>query len=437
MNTTPSNLPRRLAISFPIWGIFDMPPGGAYHDVDRMMRETAERGYNCIRLEDGAGLIDFSGPTPNGRIRVQEPFRGFCGSIRQLWVMGGEGECDLVERLLAIAEAADRHGIYLILSSWYYLHTNWYFDNPAKNREYFSLSDPERFAFFARQLDCILALLRSHGLLHRVAYAEVQNEIDGAGIFFGTIDGKDGRKRTPEEAAAFKAAHAEALDWLRKRNPDVLFAVDTCTPWTPPELFPANPQVWNFHSYFMWDLYGLFERNLLNPATNVDDPAELGETAQYLKADRGPLSAVYDSRKGLVPAMYGCGWYNRVWLYGNIDPAKLPALNKRLSDELDKKVDFYRQKIVDMLDAACAFRDAHCPGVPLVMGEGVTYETHQLLDWEENSDTYWDLIEFAVGEYRRHGLWGAVLRTCSSVEDICWNRCAERLLKLNRMLLAD
>lgn len=426
-------LPKRLSISFPIWGIFDMPPGGAYHDVEALMRETAERGFNCIRLEDGAGLIDFSGPSPRGLVRVREPFRGFSGAMRQLWVMGGEGECDLVERLLAIAEAADRHGIYLILSSWFYLHTNWYFDDPERNRQLFSLSEPERFKFFARQLDSILALLRSHGLIHRVAFAEVQNEIDGAYAFFGSIDGVP-RQRSPEESEAFRAAHAEALAWLRERNPDVLFAVDTCTPYTSPALFPSNPQVWNFHGYFMWDLYGVFERRLMDESVDVEDPAELGPSAEYLRKDRFPLQAVKDSH-GLIPAM--AGWNNRVWLYGNIDPAKLPALNARLAAELESKADFYKGKIAEMLDAACAFRDRHCPGVPLVMGEGVTYESHRQLDWEEDSDAYWDILEFAVGEYRRHGLWGAVLRTCSSREDACWHKCADRLLRLNRLLLAD
>lgn len=426
-------LPEHLSISFPIWGLFDMPPGGAYRDVDALMRETAERGYNCIRLEDGAGLIDFSGPAPRGRVRIHEPFRGLSGPMRQLWVMGGEGECDLVERLLAIAEAADRHGIHLILSSWFYLHTNWYFDNPRRNRELFALSDPERFRFFARQLDSILALLRSHGLLHRVAFAEIQNEIDGAGVFFGSPDGRP-KARSPEETEAFRAAHEEALAWLRGRNPDVLFAVDTCSPFTPPEIFPANPQVWNFHGYFMWDIYGVFERRLMDESVDVDDPAELGPTAEYLRPDRFPLQAVRDTRRGMIPAMGG--WNNRLWLYGNIDPAKLPALNARLAAELEAKAGLYKEKITSWLDAACAFRDAHCPGVPLVMGEGVTYESHQGLDWEEASDAYWDILEHAVREYRRHGLWGAVLRTCSSREDPCWNRCAERLLRLNRLLLS-
>ena len=53
----PPHLPKRLTISFPTFGLYDTPSGGVYHDLDRMVRENKERGFNCIRMDDGAGLI--------------------------------------------------------------------------------------------------------------------------------------------------------------------------------------------------------------------------------------------------------------------------------------------------------------------------------------------------------------------------------------------
>ena len=53
MPKIPAHLPERLAIAFPIWGLFDTG-SGAYHDLDRFVREHAERNFNCIRLEGGA-----------------------------------------------------------------------------------------------------------------------------------------------------------------------------------------------------------------------------------------------------------------------------------------------------------------------------------------------------------------------------------------------
>ena len=54
----------RLAISFWIWGPFDTGRC-TYHDCDARMAELAERGFNCIRMESGAGLIC----TPDGKPR--------------------------------------------------------------------------------------------------------------------------------------------------------------------------------------------------------------------------------------------------------------------------------------------------------------------------------------------------------------------------------
>ena len=52
-----NNLPNKLNISFPIWGLYDIDGKGFYADTDKMMREHEERGFNCIRFDDGAGLM--------------------------------------------------------------------------------------------------------------------------------------------------------------------------------------------------------------------------------------------------------------------------------------------------------------------------------------------------------------------------------------------
>ena len=40
-----SRLPKRLTISFPIWGLYDIDGKGFYADTDRMVREHLERGF--------------------------------------------------------------------------------------------------------------------------------------------------------------------------------------------------------------------------------------------------------------------------------------------------------------------------------------------------------------------------------------------------------
>ena len=52
-----SHLPKRLTISFPIWGLYDTEAGGVYRDLDKMMLEHKERGFNCIRLDDDTEIV--------------------------------------------------------------------------------------------------------------------------------------------------------------------------------------------------------------------------------------------------------------------------------------------------------------------------------------------------------------------------------------------
>ncbi len=61
-----NRLPEKLAISFPIWCLLDTPGDGVYHDLERVVREHAERAFNCIRTEDGAGLIRFKNGQADG-----------------------------------------------------------------------------------------------------------------------------------------------------------------------------------------------------------------------------------------------------------------------------------------------------------------------------------------------------------------------------------
>ena len=50
-------LPERLTVSFPLWLIYGAKGDSSpYYDIDKVMREHAERGFNCIRIDSGEGV---------------------------------------------------------------------------------------------------------------------------------------------------------------------------------------------------------------------------------------------------------------------------------------------------------------------------------------------------------------------------------------------
>ncbi|MBO4406568.1 MAG: hypothetical protein J5849_02620 [Clostridia bacterium] len=412
----PPHLPRRLTVSFPLWALFDTG-GGPFHDLDRLVREHRERGFNCLRVEGGAGLTHDLTGRRRGPVFLHAPFGRFT-SARLRWYYGGDGPCDVLSRLVELAEACRKYDVYLILSSWYFLHTFWYLDN-ALNAELLSVPSEDTFAAFARFLHYVLLELEARGLSDRIAMAEIFNEVPSIPVLLGGLKGED------VGGIDFPAKHAEALSWLRERHPEILFAVDSDN-LTDVEIarIPPTLQAFNGHNYFLWGVYGGTleegepERNDLFPG-------------RFTRRD------VAEARAGLLPFQpANLGWYDRVAKCHNLDPARIPALEEHLTERLSSR----RAEYLSRLDDFCeGFRKvmARFPGIPVVCGEGVDYVSSQELLWEEKSEEYWELVGIAMAKYKELGLWGTLIKTNSGPGDPSWTLCKDRMRALNEAFLAD
>ena len=260
MNTPiPSGPPDRLAISFWIWALWDTGTNGFFNDLELRMTELVERGFNCIRIAGGAGITHDAEGGPRGELEFLPALPGHGHFTRQMEHMTG-GRVDLLERLVELCTVAKRHNVKVILSSWYYLHTFWFTDEQV-TAELLGLPLGRRFMHFARGLDRILEALRERDLIDVIAFAEIFNEVDGS-----EFRGNEPSIPSSERMNSIRLLHEQALDFLRTRHPDLRFAFDTCTPpRDSTDLMPRNAQVWNFHSYYLWSVYGILEGNLLGP----------------------------------------------------------------------------------------------------------------------------------------------------------------------------
>lgn len=416
----------RLAVSFWIWGLWNTSPNGFFNDLETRVAELVERGFNCIRLESGAGLTHDDTGRPRGALDFLEAVPGHAGHLRQMERMAA-GQCDLLARLIELCTLAQRYRVKVILSSWYFLHTFWFTDDRL-TAELLGLPPERCFMRFARGLDRIIEELEHRGLAEEIAFAEILNESDGLSF----VGGFGEKNATKETLNTFRGWHEEALSFLQGRHPGLRFALDTYTPYTHPELAPRNAQVWNFHSYFLWGVYGVLEECLWGGA-DLDDPATYAPIRRFLRREVVPLRAIVDSRAGRAP-MAG-DWYKRIWLYRNLDPGAMPALERMLQENLERNAAEYARQAEAGLSQALAFRDRHFPGVPLVMGEGMSYCGDNRLRWEERSDAYWGIVEQAVRQCREKGLLGCVARTNSGPEDPAWWEYPERLQRVNAIFL--
>jgi len=429
MMVIPGHLHKRLTISFWIWGSQDTGAGDVLHDLQTRMVELKERGFNCVRVDSGAGLCHDATGRLRGQVEMLKSFPGHGHLIRQMECCQG-GRCDVLERLVELFEAAQRHDVQVILSSWFYLHTFWFLDARLAN-ELLAVPPENRFMYFAKALDWIITALRERGLHKQLAFAEIFNEADG--LPFITDYAKN--VCAEETFHNYRRLHEEALDFLRNRHPDLLFAFDAYTTYVNQSLVPRNMQVWNLHSYYLWRAYDVFEGELVCGKADLNDPGSYASIRRFLRPELVPFASVKCCRGDRPLAVDN--WYRRIWLYRNVDPTALPALEEVLSENLAQNVERYKQRATDAVVHAASVSNALAPGVPMVMGEAATYCALNAMRWEERSEAYWSVLTHMVGLLKSHGYWGCMPRTNSGPDDPAWTEFPERLRRLNQLFLED
>ena len=441
MNNQPYSPDRnRLAISFWIWALWDTGTNGFFNDLELRMTELVERGFNCIRIEGGAGLTHDADGRPRGELEFLPAFPGYGQFTRQMEHMTG-GRVDLMKRLVELCTVARRHKVKVILSSWYYLHTYWFTDARV-TAELLGLPREERFIYFARGLDRILDELKQHGVADVIAAAEIFNEVDGldfvgTGGIYGPGPNYGLKSGEVEKWHRFRALHEQALEYLKMRHPGIRFAMDTCGAGTSPDFLPRNAQAWNFHAYYLWGVYNVFEGKTMSLETDLNDPRHYAPVRRFLRQDLVPFQAIRECRGDRTPIFYCPDWVHRVWLYRNLDPNAMPELERLLQENLEKNTDRFKQNATDAVTQAVKLRDEHWPDAPLILGEGASYCADHRLRWEERSDAYWEVVEHAARVCRQNGIWGAVARTNSGPEDPVWHEYPERLQRVNAVFRGE
>ena len=422
----PTPVGERLAISFPIWALYDMGPGGNFADPDRAMDELKARGFNALRFDDGAGFYSSTNGVPRGKVRLHPPFGPFTPKIRQMCVVSKPCEIDVRANLVRLCRAAQKAGVKVILSSWYYLHTYWMADETINREIMDNLDSAAKLDYFADEHNRALGVLREHGLLDTVAFVELLNEFDGLPFTakYGTID-------DVQKAERIRDWHEKAIGKMRKSNPDVRFGYDVSSVWIQKNLVPRNADVLNFHHYYYWSLYKTaFEHGSVRA---TDGEIEIPpETASFLVEK--PLSiadVVAVRRSNHRSIVRKSNWNAYVLLYSSLEPSRLPALERAFAETFATNSAAYLQRLRDGVVHVVRIRDEVLPGAAIVMGEGGAYCPANALLAEERCDGVWQMLREQSEILRHAGLWGAVARTPSGPEDPSWNLRADDYRRIN------
>lgn len=398
---------------------------GENGDFDSILGEMAERGFNAVRFEDGAGLLWDENGNVREDVLISQPFGKYTKFTSYRTIADGK-RMNLLDRLLKICRAAKKYNIKVILSSWFYLHTNWFCEDELA-KPLFDITDEEKLTFFADELGRILDVLRKEDLIDIVAFAEIFNEFDGLPFV------SEYRGVNDEMADRFRVLHEKEIDKLKKWHPDVLFAFDTWTPRVNPKLIPKNIDVLNFHHYYAWSVYNVFQKNLVQ--RNLEQP-EIPDDVSYFLRDE--VLSVADIAKEMGVVRTGKEWPSRISLYASIAENKEAELTKLLDDELSKNFEVYLKRLYDGVDYIINTHDTVVPDSRLVMGEGATYCASPFLTFERDSEHFWKLLNTQMALFNEKGLWGSIITTTHAPDKhIAWDACKDKYIKANELFLKE
>lgn len=371
-STIPPHLPRRLAICYYGWQwITTALPDEAFGNLDQVVKETKERGFNCIRAEMGLNwMFDLQGHR-RGKLKFTNWIPGFSSNLHCVDAKGG-GEHDVFDRVMRLFEFAARHDVFVITTSWEYQDAISQLDDLRIRDEILEVPYSERLMLLARQYDRLLVELRKRGLHKRIAQVEIINELNQPPIVCSssklppqTMEEWVHRKipTPPCKTETVRALASDAVAYVRSRHPDLLVTVDGLVACDGFEtLYPENAQVADHHVYCdgvtqaFWGKCGITG---IRPGVPPNP-----ETNPFLKSVLKPNPAAW-SELVRQAGRVRLDWWGISWLYANLDNEKFdrwcvdhfPEYEQRIERSIDKQFE-------------CAAKFARARKLPLVVDEG-------------------------------------------------------------------
>jgi hypothetical protein len=409
----PAHLPGRLAIC--LWDFSWYTRAGhgePFDDVDRAMAETADRGYNAVRIcaapllvAGGLGLdalaadlpVEGLGPAPTG---------GVFGRRTRWYDAPGGYRLDVRARLFELLESARRHGLVVILASWEYQQSPSFAGDPRWFGAIDAVPLERRYDVLADAFGRLLDEVRAAGLIDVIAFTELHNEVD-----FSILP--------PVEHGG-----VAAMERLRARHPDQLVTVSY---GKPPHLAMHHVSpglaVAQFHVYSYGVLDALQRRIDIRSEGSEGFPN--AELLALLRPDAPSFAeygrpAEWKLRATVITdqMLYGYDWIDA------------DAWDAWLFDHYGEHREVMLREIESRVVAVAEW--ARWRGVPAVIGEGwVGYTPRD--GWFEESPVGRSLAEHGIRTALAHGVWGVV--ACSNAAphhpmwvDAAWQRRVNRLV---------
>lgn len=412
MNPTgiPGHLPRRLAICYYGWDwITSALPDEAYGDLDRALRETRERGFNCIRPDMCLGLLYAPDGRRLGRIHFRARLPGVNSNMQCVDARGG-GTHDVWACIMRLLELAEKHDLYIIGTSWLYQDFLTEVADDALRTALVSVPYNDRILFLAREWDRLLNDIKARGLQRRLAMVEVVNELDCTQASAADSHARSAPTYETWRNEAIPAAPPEqqremagaAVAFLRERHPDLLITVDMAGAANLARLAPDNVQVADHHAYSDGITMHIMAAAGVLPWGEHAFPYEKDPLSQgnaVLLSLLKPQTVSWDEVKRQGKDTRPC-WCRFAWFYQNLDQEKYDAWCLSHYAECRDRI---RASVENAFRTGAEF--GHSRGLPLVVDEGYIMYPPLRSRFLMTPEGRWG-EEIGVNAAIAHGYWG-------------------------------
>ena len=400
----PAHLPDKLTIT--LWDFswyVRTGPGEPFEDLDRAFAEAVERGYNTVRICAMPYLLFGSG-LDTSALRLGPLGNGYGSRVRWYDVVEPT-TIDARAQLLALFRSAQRHGCFVILSSWEYQQSSSFASDPAWCEALMAIDPEHRAEAQAAALADLVDFLAGNGLADRIAFTEIHNEVQVGHLADGLPTDHD------ERVVALRPRLERALDVFHHRHPDRPVTVNYArVPVGAMSGIPENVDVLVTHPY-VYGVLGAFiaEYGLRGPVEEFDQTRAEREIllpgapklAEWAPDAPWRLTATIVAEPEIYVHDWGDAEAIDRWLYRHY-PAWEQEMIATLRSWLATARDWARQH-----------------GVPVVFGEGWIGYTPRDGRFEEGPIGA-EFCRLAVDESTRIGAWGTVVCSNAAPQHAMW-----------------
>jgi hypothetical protein len=416
----PAHLPVCLTITLWIRGwLMAVNPGEPYHDLEKALAETAERGFNTIRPEVALNWCFDRQGRPRGPIDISpwvaglsDNFRGYNGSAGVRY--------DALERVLKLYELAKKYKIYIIQTSWEYQDDTPLLADAMLRQDVFSTPKEERFERLADMHDRLIQELKKHGLEKQIAFVEIHNELNASDF--------------PSGYLAQKPLVEKALRRLQQAHPDILFTADyanvgPCFDGTflGYDALPENLQVADHHIYAGGVEDALFEQLGMSQWNQVPPDPNTNPLLRWLIGEKPSVSwEEWEKRAERIPKH----WWPVQWLYANLkDPDRYDYW---MFEHFGQYAAMMKSTVRAGMREWGTF--ARSRGLPAVIDEGY-FSWPPLNSQFEESAAVRQLLELVVDTAIEQKYWGMMITTYCAPDEPIWKENPTWLRKNNERFL--